>query len=125
MGTPPFNWTVRKTFSTVNKQERSTESVFLEVDASDGSIRAKPFSLDCRNDSRIIYPNVTWTAPRVEVYSISAKDKDKISSNTIALTVSTCSSLDIKLTKQSGDIFVRKRNIFIAASQAQFSILSV
>lgn len=91
MGATPFSWTVEKTFTTLRgKEEDPVDSVFLEIDSVDASIRVKPFSVDCRNDSRLLFSNATWPTPEVRVYSVSATDKDGVTSNTIPLTVSSC-----------------------------------
>ncbi|GAU96434.1 hypothetical protein RvY_07882 [Ramazzottius varieornatus] len=91
MGATPFSWTVEKTFTTLSGKEGDpVDALFLEMDSVDASIRVKPFSVDCRNDSRLLFSNATWPTPEVRVYSVSATDRDGVTSNTIPLTVGSC-----------------------------------
>ncbi|OQV11875.1 hypothetical protein BV898_13842 [Hypsibius exemplaris] len=110
MGVSPFEWTVRRLYTTNNfanltgaQVGSSSEPIDLELDNITAAIHIKsvggtPACANATNDSTSIWsfsgaPNARstpvprWTVPFVQLYTVTAKGSDAVSSNTLTLTV--------------------------------------
>ena len=97
MGYAPFQWTITRLFTTDNLSNSTKSSVAearLELDEETAAVRITTADVDCsetlaQNETWPLNKTVSghWTVPHVQVYSVSARDRDGTTSNMLTLTV--------------------------------------
>ena len=97
MGYAPFQWTITRLFTTdnvSNSTKSSAAEARLELDEETAAVRITTADVDCRetlarNEKWPVNTTVSghWTVPHVQVYSVSARDRDGTTSNMLTLTV--------------------------------------